>query len=62
MRLQRDDTLESCTLDELLAGKNAAIVGDEIIQFMTATVQPDGKTYKLTNLLRARRGTNYAVP
>lgn len=55
-------TLESCTLDDLNSGKNAALIGNEVIQFMTATVQPDGKTYMLTNLLRARRGTNYAVP
>jgi hypothetical protein len=55
------DTLESCTYEELLAGKNAAIVGDEIIQFMTATPLSDGATYELTNILRARRGTNFAA-
>jgi hypothetical protein len=56
------DILESCTYDELLAGtKNAAIVGDEIIQFMTATPIGDGQTYQLTGLLRARRGTSYAT-
>lgn len=54
-------TLSSCTMDELLAGANSAIVGDEVIQFMTAVPSSDGKTYTLTNLLRARRGTNYAV-
>ncbi len=55
------DMLTSCTYDELLAGKNAAIVGGEVIQFMTAETLPDGKTVKLTNLLRARRGTNFAA-
>jgi hypothetical protein len=55
------DVLESCTYDELLAGKNAAMVGNEIVQFMTATPRSDGKTYDLTNLLRARRGTNYSA-
>jgi hypothetical protein len=40
--------LSSCTFDDLLTGKNAAIVGNEVIQFMTATpaggwthLQPD---------------------
>lgn len=56
------DTLESCTEEDLNTGINAALVGDEIIQFMTVELQPDGRTYKLSNLLRARRGTNYAVP
>jgi hypothetical protein len=56
------DVLDTCTLTDLLNGSNVALVGDEIIQFMTATLQPDGRTYKLSNLLRARRGTNYAVP
>lgn len=52
-------TLESCSYDELLAGnKNVAMVGDEVIQFMTATPRSDGNTYDLTGLLRARRGTN----
>jgi hypothetical protein len=55
------DVLESITFDELLAGKNAAMVGNEIIQFQTAIVRSDGRTYDLTNLLRARRGTNYAT-
>lgn len=54
--------LESITDDELLTGyKNAAVVGGtEIIQFRDAELLADG-TYKLTNILRARRGTNYAV-
>jgi hypothetical protein len=55
------DTLESITYDELVAGKNSAIVGNEIIQFQTAVVRADGRTYDLTNIVRARRGTNYAT-
>jgi hypothetical protein len=55
------DVLESVTYDELLAGKNAAMIGNEIVQFMTATPSADGQTYSLTGLLRARRGTNYAT-
>lgn len=55
------DILESITYDELLGGtKNAAIVGDEVIQFQTATPLGNG-LYQLTNILRARRGTNYAT-
>lgn len=55
------DVLESITYDELLAGKNAVMIGNEIVQFMTATARADGRTYDLTNILRARRGTNYAT-
>jgi hypothetical protein len=55
------DLLESCTYDELLGGTaNAAVVGNEIIQFMTVTPKGNG-IYDLTNILRARRGTNFAT-
>jgi hypothetical protein len=55
------DVLESCTYDQLLAGtENAAIIGDEIIQFMTVNPLGNG-LYELTGILRARRGTNYAT-
>ncbi|KKM95776.1 hypothetical protein LCGC14_1184720, partial [marine sediment metagenome] len=40
---------------------NAALVGGEIIQFVTATNNGDG-TYDLSTLIRGRRGTNWAVP
>ncbi|XAI96059.1 hypothetical protein [Microcystis phage Mwe-JY26] len=52
-------TLASVTRAQLLAGANAALVGDEIIQFQTVSVNPDG-SYTLSNLLRGRRGTEYA--
>jgi hypothetical protein len=50
-------TLESCSYDELMAGKNLAIVGNEVIQFQTAEVDANGY-WNLTNILRARRGTD----
>lgn len=53
---QIDDTLETLSDAELFSGKNIAIVGDEIIQFQTATLNGDG-TYSLTGLLRGMFGT-----
>lgn len=54
-------TLESVTQDQMLTDyKNAALLGDEIIQFRDAQIQADGEWW-LTGILRARRGTNYAV-
>lgn len=56
-----DDELESVTqLDMLNFDMNAALVGEEIIQFREATQQPNGEWW-LTGLRRARRGTNYAL-
>lgn len=50
--------LESITQSEMLNSEdNAALVGDEIIQFRDAVKQSDG-SWRLTGLLRARRGTN----
>lgn len=40
----------------LLNGANAAVIGDEIIQFQTATLTAE-KRYTLSNLLRGRLGT-----
>jgi hypothetical protein len=42
---------------DVLAGSNAAIVGDEIIQFATATAL-GGSQYRLSRLLRGQRGTD----
>lgn len=54
--------LESVTQTEMVDGlMNGAIVGNEVIQFRDAVQQSDG-TWWLTGLLRARRGTNYAIP
>ena len=49
-------TLSSATEDEVLNGANAAVLGDEIIQFKTATLIATD-TYELSGLLRGRRGT-----
>lgn len=54
-------TLESITQDDMLTQyRNAALVGKEVIQFRDAVLNVDG-TWSLTGILRARRGTNYAV-
>jgi hypothetical protein len=56
-----DDELESVTqLDMLNFDLNAALVGQEVIQFREATQQSNGEWW-LTGLRRARRGTNYAI-
>lgn len=49
-------TLSSATELAVLNGANAAMVGNEIIQFSTATLLSAGK-YRLSNLLRGRLGT-----
>lgn len=50
-------TLSSITYDELLAGKNLCFLGDEILQFRVATLIGTN-TYRLSSLLRGRRGTS----
>lgn len=54
--------LASLTRDEILASQaaNAALVGDEVIQYRDATLVSAG-VYKLSGLLRGRRGTGWAV-
>jgi hypothetical protein len=49
-------TLESVTEDEVLAGANRCLVGDEILAFATATLVATD-TYTLTTLLRGLVGT-----
>ncbi len=44
----------------LLNGENAALIGDEIIQFMNVEMLGAGK-YRLRRLLRGRLGTNWAM-
>ena len=52
--------LRSATPEAVLAGANAALVGDELVQFRTAT--PLGENvYRLSGLLRGRRGTESAI-
>lgn len=51
--------LSSDTEENVLNGANAALLGNEIIQFKTATLIATD-TYTLTGLLRGRRGTEWA--
>lgn len=53
----RNGTLSSISELAVLNGGNAALIGSEIIQFRTATLNGDG-TYTLSGLLRARKGTS----
>lgn len=52
--------LASCSEAELLNGANVAVLGDEVIQFQTASLIGNG-LYELSNLLRGRRGTEDAT-
>lgn len=51
--------LSSTTELNILNGANAALLGNEIIQFKIATLMATD-TYKLTGLLRGRQGTEWA--
>lgn len=53
-------SLASVTDELLIAGANRAMLGDELIQFGTATLV-SGTTYTLSRLLRGRRGTEGAM-
>jgi len=53
-------TLSSISDAALLAGGNACLIGNEILQFGTATLNVDG-TYTLSRLLRGRLGTEAAT-
>ena len=52
--------LSSQTELAVLNGANAALLGDEIIQFKNATLLSPGQ-YRLSGLLRGRLGTEYAM-
>lgn len=53
--------LASVTEDEMVRqGKNMAVIGEEIIQFQTATLVLQG-VYDLSGLIRGCRGTEYAT-
>jgi hypothetical protein len=52
--------LSSSTELAVLNGANAIMVGSELIQFVTATLETDG-TYTLSTLLRGRKGTEWAM-
>lgn len=51
--------IESITDDELWFGANLCMIGDEVIQFRDCEENDDG-TWTIWNLLRGRRGTEYA--
>jgi hypothetical protein len=53
-------TLSSTTVAGLLSGTNAAVVGQEILFFRDATLVSSG-VYRLTGLLRGRRGTEHHI-
>jgi hypothetical protein len=53
-------TLSSATETSVLNGANAMLIGDEVIQFASAVLNPDG-SYTLSVLLRGRRGTEWAT-
>lgn len=55
-----DGSLSSVTELEMLNGANAALIGNELIQFQTATLL-SGTTWRLSTLLRGRNGTEAAV-
>lgn len=54
------ETLASVTHADLLNGANVAAIGNEIVQFRTATLLAPGQ-YRLAGLLRGRRGTEDAI-
>ncbi|MFA6280375.1 MAG: phage tail protein [Bdellovibrionales bacterium] len=53
-------SLSSCSEAELMNGANVALLGEEIVQFQTATLMEEG-LYELRGLLRGRRGTDAAA-
>ena len=52
--------LESLSEIDFMNGRNCALVGNEIIYFKNATLTA-ASTYLLTELLRGRRGTEWAI-
>lgn len=52
--------VDPITDEDLWAGANVCMVGNEVIQFRDCLENEDG-TWTLWNLLRARRGTEYAT-
>ncbi len=55
-----DGELQSVTEIAVLNGANAALIGNEIVQFKNATLLEPGK-YELSELLRGRLGTEWAM-
>jgi hypothetical protein len=61
VNLINDIDLESVTEAQVLDGANAALVGDEIVQFRTATLIA-ARTWRLSGFLRGRKGTDDKIP
>ncbi len=55
-----DQTLADATLAQLLQGANRSRIGSEIVQFGTATPLGGG-SWRLSNMLRGRGGTEWAI-
>lgn len=53
-------SLQSLADERVLAGGNAALVGDEVIQFANAELIAEGR-YRLSRLLRGQRGTEHEI-
>ncbi len=53
-------SLSSCSSADLFNGSNAALLGNEIIQFQNANLNADG-SITLSNLLRGRKGSEAAA-
>jgi len=53
-------TFSSTSEINTLNNANAVLIGSEIVLFQTATLEADG-TYTLSDLIRARRGTEWAT-
>ena len=49
-------SLASCTRAQLWSGVNTCVIGGELLQYLTATLIATDQ-YRLSNLLRARKGT-----
>lgn len=52
--------LASVSEDRVYEGANLAVIGDELVSFRAVT-QLDAQTFRLSSLLRARRGTEAAM-
>ncbi len=52
--------LQSVSEIAVLNGANVCVIGDEVLQFQTATLL-DANKYRLSNLLRGRLGTEWAA-
>ncbi len=58
--LAPDMALEARSEASVLAGANLCLIGQELVQFASAELLPSGR-YRLSNLLRGRRGTEAAA-